>query len=160
MEDRRLTVREIANDIGISYGSAHAILTDDLDMRRVAAKFVPKFLSCEQKELRLIQDFLSKHGIPQVRQAPYSPDMAHCDFWLFPKLKMSLKGLRFESREDIMKNAAAQLVAIPKEDFQQWEDPWVKCVESQGNYFFPLAYGRILLHRPRIASDARMIYEL
>jgi hypothetical protein len=60
MEDRRLTVREIAYDTGISDGSAHAILTDDLGMRRVAAKFVPKLLSCEQKELRLdvAQDML------------------------------------------------------------------------------------------------------
>jgi hypothetical protein len=53
MEDRRLTIQEIASDIGISDGSAHAILTDDFGMRRVAAKFVPKLLSCEQKELRL-----------------------------------------------------------------------------------------------------------
>jgi hypothetical protein len=89
--------------------------------------------------LRLIQDFLAKHGIPQVRQAPYSTDMAPCDFWLFPKLKMLLKGFRFESREDIMKNATARLVAIPKEDFQkcfqQWKERWVKCVESQGGCF-------------------------
>lgn len=88
---------------------------------------------------RLIQDFLAKHGIPQVRQAPYSPDMAPGDFWLFPKLKMPLKGSRFESREDIMKNATAQLVAIPKQDFQkcfqQWKNRWIKCVESQGAYF-------------------------
>jgi histone-lysine N-methyltransferase SETMAR len=53
MEYRRLTVREIANDNGISDGSAHAILTDDLGMRKVPAKFVPKLLSCEQNELRL-----------------------------------------------------------------------------------------------------------
>jgi hypothetical protein len=87
----------------------------------------------------LIEDFVAKHGIPQVCQAPYSPDMAPCDFWLFPKLKMLPKGPRFESREDIMKNTTAQLVAIPKEDFQkcfrQWKDRWVKCVESQGDYF-------------------------
>jgi hypothetical protein len=36
-----------------------------------------------------------------ILQAPYSPDMASCDFWLFPKLKVPLKGKRFESREDI-----------------------------------------------------------
>jgi hypothetical protein len=35
----------------------------------------------------LIQSFLAKHGIPVVRQAPYSPDKAPCDFWLFPKLR-------------------------------------------------------------------------
>jgi hypothetical protein len=65
--------------------------------------------------------------------------MAPCDFWLFPKLKMPLKESRFENCEDIMKNTTAQLVAIPKEDFQkcfqQWKDCWVKFVESQGDYF-------------------------
>jgi hypothetical protein len=34
---------------------------------------------------------LAKHGISQIRQAPYSPDMAPCDIWFFPKLKMPLK---------------------------------------------------------------------
>lgn len=31
----------------------------------------------------------SKHSL--VRQAPYSLDMGPCDFWLFPKLKTTLK---------------------------------------------------------------------
>jgi hypothetical protein len=44
MEDRCLTVREIADEVGISSGSANTILTKDLGMRRVAAKFVPKLL--------------------------------------------------------------------------------------------------------------------
>jgi hypothetical protein len=30
--------------------------------------------------------------------------MAPCDFWLFTKLKRSLKGSRFDSCEDIMQN--------------------------------------------------------
>ena len=83
--------------------------------------------------------FLAKHNIPLIRQAPYSPDMAPCDFWLFPKLKMPLKGARFESREDIMRNATAQLYVIPQEAFQkcfqQWQDRWKKCVHYQGDYF-------------------------
>ena len=36
----------------------------------------------------VIQDFLAKNGMPLVQQAPYSPDLAPCDFWLFPTLKM------------------------------------------------------------------------
>ena len=48
LEDRRLTVREIAEDVGISKDSAHAILRDDLNMRRVVAKFVPKLLTMLQ----------------------------------------------------------------------------------------------------------------
>ena len=52
MEDRRLTVREIAADVGISTGSVHSILTEDLCLRRVSAKFIPKLLTEQQKELR------------------------------------------------------------------------------------------------------------
>ena len=52
LNDRRVTVREIAVDVGISTGSVHPILTEDLRMRRVSAKFVPKLLTEEQKELR------------------------------------------------------------------------------------------------------------
>ena len=40
LEDRRLTVREIAAEMGISTGSVHSILTEDLNLRRVSAKFV------------------------------------------------------------------------------------------------------------------------
>lgn len=53
MEDRWLIVREIANDTETSDGSAHAIFTDDLGMRRVTMKFVPKLLSHEQQKLHL-----------------------------------------------------------------------------------------------------------
>jgi hypothetical protein len=62
----------------------------------------------------LIQSFLAKHIIPQVCRAPYSPDMAPCDFWLFPRLKTPLKGSRFDSRDDIIKNLTVQLHTIPK----------------------------------------------
>jgi hypothetical protein len=62
----------------------------------------------------LIQSFLAKHGIPVVRQAPYSPDMAPCDFWLFSKLKRPLKGSCFDSCEDIMRNATKELRSLPE----------------------------------------------
>jgi len=38
MQDRHVTVRELAEEVGISTGSVHSILTDDLSMRRVSAK--------------------------------------------------------------------------------------------------------------------------
>ena len=50
--NRRLTVREIADDCGISVGSCDAILTDDLHMKRVCAKFVPRLLTDDQREQR------------------------------------------------------------------------------------------------------------
>jgi hypothetical protein len=62
---------------------------------------------------------LAKNNIPIVPHPPYSPDLAPSDFWLFPALKMGLRGRRFATVEDIKENADARLRAIQKEDFQQ-----------------------------------------
>jgi hypothetical protein len=51
--------------------------------------------SAPTHSLALVQAFLAKHHITQVSQLPYSPDLASCDFCLFPKLKLPLKGRRF-----------------------------------------------------------------
>ncbi|XP_077499637.1 protein GVQW3-like [Amblyomma americanum] len=60
MRDRRVTIREIAEGVGISTFSAHSIITKDLAMKRVTAKFVPKLLTVEQKQLcaEVSQDML------------------------------------------------------------------------------------------------------
>ncbi len=51
-KDRRLTVREISVEIGISFGLYQSILTKNLSMKRVCAKFVPCLLTDEQHEQR------------------------------------------------------------------------------------------------------------
>ncbi|UYV84877.1 hypothetical protein LAZ67_X003845 [Cordylochernes scorpioides] len=51
--NRRITVREVAEDLNISIGLCHSIFINDLGMRRVAAKFVPKLLNCDQKQHRM-----------------------------------------------------------------------------------------------------------
>jgi hypothetical protein len=80
-----------------------------------------------------------RKSIPVITQPPYSPDLALSDFWLFPTLKIRLKGTRFATMEDIKSNATAELRKIPKEAFrrcfQQWQDQWSKCVCAHGSYF-------------------------
>ena len=60
MQDRRITLRELAEEVGVSIGSVYTIFTADLGLRRVSGKFVPKLLTMEQKQLRLeiAQDML------------------------------------------------------------------------------------------------------
>ncbi|XP_025262232.1 protein GVQW3-like [Camponotus floridanus] len=53
MENRRIIIREVAEDVGISVGSCHAIFSGVLGMQRVAAKFVPKLLNFDQKQRRV-----------------------------------------------------------------------------------------------------------
>jgi hypothetical protein len=70
---------------------------------------------------------------------PYSPDLAPCDFWLFPKLKNVLKGQRFADLSGIQREMKKLLRGIPENDFQecvrQWHHRLTKCIASQGKYF-------------------------
>jgi hypothetical protein len=51
--DHRRTINDIVDIVGLSYGSVQTILTSELDMQHVAAKFVPWVLAPEQKEHRV-----------------------------------------------------------------------------------------------------------
>jgi len=70
---------------------------------------------------------------------PYPPDLALCDFCLFPKLKNALKGQRFADLSDIWHNVKMLLRSIPENDFQDcfWQRHHclTKCMASQGEYF-------------------------
>ena len=50
--DRRLTVRELENDLGIRKTTVWEILNKILGMTRVCTKFIPKLLMAKQKDLR------------------------------------------------------------------------------------------------------------
>jgi len=52
-ENRRLTVRSIAEQVNIDRETVRKILTEDLDMRKVCAKMVLKELTEEQKQRRV-----------------------------------------------------------------------------------------------------------
>ena len=53
LENRRLTIRDIADSLGISFGSVQAILKDELSLRRVKSRMVPKTLNFFEKERRV-----------------------------------------------------------------------------------------------------------
>lgn len=267
MENRRITIREVADDVGISFGSCQAIFSNILGMRRVAAKFVPKLLNFDQKQSRmniaqellnevnddpellkrvitgdetwvygydietkaqssqwklpeeprpkkarqvrsnvkvlltvffdfngivyheflppgrtvnkeyylevlrrlreairrkrphlwrnnswklhhdnapahtslLVREFLTKNNTVMMPQPPYSPDIAPCDFFLFPKMKTNMKGRRFANIEEIKRQSLNELNAIPKSEFQKcfedWKKRWHKCIIYDGDYF-------------------------
>ncbi|UYV62471.1 hypothetical protein LAZ67_2000722 [Cordylochernes scorpioides] len=219
LANRRITVREVAEDLNISIGSCHSIFINDLGMRRVAAKFVPKLLNCDQKQHRmnianemldsvrddpnllqrvitgdeagvvhheflpqsrtvnkeyylqvirhlreairqkrpdlwknknwllhhdnapahtslLVRDFLAKNNTLMMPQPPYSPDLAPCDFFLFPKLKRPMKGRRYATLDEIKTASKEELKKIIKNDFfEDWKNRWHKCIISHGDYF-------------------------
>jgi hypothetical protein len=89
--------------------------------------------------LLVVMRFLSEKSITKLEHPPYSPDLAPCNFWLFPKLKNFLKWQRFADIPDIQRNVTTLLRGIPETDFQdcfrQWRQRLTKCIASQGEYF-------------------------
>ena len=79
-------------------------------------------------------DYLTKMGIKTVPHTPYSPHLAPCDFWLFPKLRCC-----HEKIED-MKEAVTKLIdTLTQEDFngalQKLLERSNKCIAAGGDYF-------------------------
>ena len=132
-KDWRLTGRELEADLGLPKTTVSQTLTQDLGMKRVVAKFIPWLLLPEQKEHR------ATVANDLIQTAINEPDLAPCNFWLFPKLKSPLKGRRFQTVNEIQENTAMQLMAIPTKDFgecfEQWKRCWGNCVRSRGAYF-------------------------
>jgi hypothetical protein len=73
-EDRRRMIQDVCNILVLSYKTCQRILSDELNMRRIAAKFMPRLLTDDQKQHQLEvcmelkeqvtndPDFLSKVG--------------------------------------------------------------------------------------------------
>jgi len=62
----------------------------------------------------LVRQFLSNKNITVCPHPPQSPDLEPCDFSLFPKVKITMKGKRFESIQDIEAATTAQLKTLMK----------------------------------------------
>jgi len=62
INNRKLTIRELAEDLNIAYGSFQDIVVNGLGLRQVAAKLVPKELNFMQKRDRVViaKDMISK----------------------------------------------------------------------------------------------------
>jgi len=52
LEDRRISAKSIAEKLGISHDRVRSIIHEDLDMRKLSAKWVPKCLNADQKRQR------------------------------------------------------------------------------------------------------------
>jgi hypothetical protein len=87
----------------------------------------------------LVHGFLAKHATTVLPEPSYSPDLAPADFFLFPKLKSTLKGRHFESTETIKTNSLAHLRSISKTAFQECfrtlKKRWQRCIQNRGEYF-------------------------
>jgi transposase len=82
-----------------------------------------------------VQRFLAAKNMAVVPHPPYSPDLAPCDFFLFPRMKSKLNGRRFQDVTEIQEQSLIVLHAIPKSQFQrcfqQWQKRWTRYINSE-----------------------------
>lgn len=87
----------------------------------------------------LVRQFLAKNRMTTLPHPPYSPDLAPSDFFLFPRMKRGMKGLRFHDVAEVKEKTTEQLAAITEDEFkkcfQQWNHRLDKCIQCNGEYF-------------------------
>ena len=85
-----------------------------------------------------VLEFLHRNNMQTVPHPPYSPDLAPCDFFLFPTLKRPLRGRRFSNDNELIQAVGDVTRDIEKDGllhvFYKWTAQLRKCIEIGGGY--------------------------
>lgn len=88
---------------------------------------------------KVVKKYLEDQQLQVLPHPPYSPDLAPCDFWLFPTLKDRLAGRKFYRVQDLAKAVFSELKGIPKENYAAALEKWITrlrtCIQRRGEYF-------------------------
>ncbi|GFW16186.1 uncharacterized protein TNCV_4263511 [Trichonephila clavipes] len=81
---------------------------------------------------------MRKLKFPVIPHPSYSPGLALSDFWLFPKLKETLKGQRFSTVAEVQAAMSKWICSEPESFFMDGMKKWIerlnKCVAVSGDY--------------------------
>lgn len=87
----------------------------------------------------VVREFLKHEKVVELPHPPYSPDLAPCDFFLFPMLKKHLAGRKYGSRHALGSAISQCLKGIPKDHYENAFKCWIKrlklCISHGGEYF-------------------------
>jgi len=87
----------------------------------------------------IVKKLLANRNVAALHHPPYSPVLAPADYFLFPKLKFSLKGLHFQTVEEIQCAVTRELNNISKtallEGMKKLKERANKCIDQRGMYF-------------------------
>jgi len=85
-----------------------------------------------------VKQFLVSNNTVVLAHPSYLPDLAPCEFFLFPKIKFMLKGAHFVLTEEV-KAKMIQLLNSLRENnlqlcFEQCQHHMQLCLNSEGDY--------------------------
>ena len=114
-QDARFTVKEIADGVGVSSGTVHKILTQELKLRKVCARWVPHLLTKEQKttSVKMAKYLLKKYKIFDKRRI--SELFTGDEIWVYyfePQRRIKQWPQKDQARPIRIKSAAKVLYAV------------------------------------------------
>ena len=87
----------------------------------------------------VVQEFLARKQVCTLNHPPYSPDLSPCDYFLFLKLKLPLKGRYFDDVKNIQWAVTSKLRDIPQtvmqRSFKSLLQRETRCIDAGGMYF-------------------------
>jgi len=87
----------------------------------------------------IVKKFLANRNVAVLHHPPYVPDLEPVNYFLFPKLKFSLKGWHFQTAEEIQCAVTRELNNISKtaflEGMKNLKELADKCIDQGGMYF-------------------------
>ena len=75
-------------------------------------------------------ELLDQENLATLPHPPYSPDLAPCDFYLFGYLKHCLKGLSFDTENELISAIWVIMTKIPKTTLHSVYEQWIHRLES------------------------------
>ena len=88
--------------------------------------------------LLTVQRFLASTKMTVILHTPYLQVPATCDFFLFVKMKLKLKGRCYDSTEQIHIKFQNVMKKLTQNDFQKcfqsWKSRWKRCISAKGDY--------------------------
>jgi len=129
--DRRLNVRLIAEDVGLPKMDVHRIITEDLHVRKISAKLVPK-------NLYDVWEFWAQNNITTL--PIYRTALTWlCAISFYSPSSKPTSGHHFGRVENVQAAATRALNNISSEAilhcYEEWQQRWNRCIRTQGTYF-------------------------
>jgi len=139
MFNPRRTINELKALTGVSWSSCQRILTEERPELWRSGDWLLHHDNAPAHTALSVPQFLTKNRMTTASHHPYSPDLAPCDFFLFPRMKRDLKGKRFQNVDEVKEKTTEALKDTILQEFQncfeQWKKRWDKCIDFQVEYF-------------------------
>ncbi|XP_020282790.1 histone-lysine N-methyltransferase SETMAR-like [Pseudomyrmex gracilis] len=125
---------------GEYYANLLQRLSDEIEAKRpdLATNEVLFHQNASARTLPVVMAKIYELGFELLPHPSYSPDLAPCEFHLFPNLNKWLGGKRFSSNHEVIDAVNVYFEELEKSFYQSGisalEKRWSKCIEARGDY--------------------------